>query len=410
VSQAEDAPTKYYDEPISIYDFSSQYPSAQIRHNLSPDVFLCAHEDCKQNNKIPQEIMDEVNATLPKDEVVGLDGRKHKVEQSPRPIHYWSCMHTDGIMRTLLRKFKEEKDKASKEGNYARRSAWKIIINSGYGIYGDTSFPWYDYRLAESITGWGRYYLKQLIDIAEGKQFQFKHIYHDTDSVFLTGITTEEQDQQFRKAVIEQIGEDMPVGEVENLRAILIKGPKRYIKFPKDPSEPYVIKGLEGKKGNTPQFIRDSFTRFVDHLDKRDITIPEIIAEVKRDYELLKAGLVDADLLVRKLTLTKDPDQFEDSLAQNYVGKPLGLKRGEVLEMWYTKEEVTTTTKKGKINKKIKDRYTADKTKIVYDKYLESFTTVFEKCVEALDGYSFAKDILGKEEEIQVKNMLTKYF
>jgi len=125
---------------------------------------------------------------------------------------------------------------------------------------------------------------------------------------------------------------------------------------------------------------------------------------------LLKAGLVDADLLVRKLTLTKDPDQFEESLAQNYVGKPLGLKRGEVLEMWYTKEEVTTTTKKGKINKKIKDRYTADKTKIVYDKYLESFTTVFEKCVEALDGYSFAKDILGKEEEIQVKNMLTKYF
>jgi hypothetical protein len=182
----------------------------------------------------------------------------------------------------------------------------------------------------------------------------------------------------------------MPMGEVETLRGLLIKGPKQYIKFTKDPSEPYVIKGLEGKKGNTPKFIRDSFTRFVEHLDKNDASIPEIIAEVKRDYDMLKAGKVDADLLVRKLTLSRDPDEFDESLAQNYVGKPLGKRRGDVIEMWYTTEE---TTKKGK--KKVKDRYTADKTKIIYDKYLESFTTVFEKCIDALEGCSYNKDILG---------------
>jgi DNA polymerase elongation subunit (family B) len=77
------------------------------------------------------------------------------------------------------------------------------LMDSGYGIYGDTNFLWYDYRLAECITCWGRFYLKKLIDIAE-KQFQFKHVYHDTDSVFLTGITTKEQDKQFRNAVTQQ--------------------------------------------------------------------------------------------------------------------------------------------------------------------------------------------------------------
>jgi hypothetical protein len=63
------------------------------------------------------------------------------------------------------------------------------------------------------------------------------------------------------------------------------------IKFPQDKSKKPIIKGLEGMKRNTAEFTRNSFKRFVDHLDKNDIPISRKERRRKYTYGQITGGI-----------------------------------------------------------------------------------------------------------------------
>lgn len=65
--------------------------------------------------------------------------------------------------------------------------ALKNIINGCYGLFGSEFFEFADYRVAELTTAFGRRTLSYMKHIAE-EVYDFRVIYGDTDSIFVTNV------------------------------------------------------------------------------------------------------------------------------------------------------------------------------------------------------------------------------
>ncbi len=76
-----------------------------------------------------------------------------------------------------------QRDQAKKDNDQARSQAIKIIMNSFYGVLGSGGCPFYDTRLASSITLRGHEIMQRTSSWIEQKGLQV--IYGDTDSTFV---------------------------------------------------------------------------------------------------------------------------------------------------------------------------------------------------------------------------------
>lgn len=102
----------------------------------------------------------------------------------------------------------------------------KILINGGYGLFGDESFKYYDIRVAELITAYGRYSLSEMQKIAESNGIEIEG--GDTDSLFLLDVKSE-SNSNYNNALTrliseskEKIGIDLEVSATF-IKAIITK-------------------------------------------------------------------------------------------------------------------------------------------------------------------------------------------
>jgi DNA polymerase, archaea type len=137
------APKKGIYHNLVVVDVISLYPSMAVSHNISFDTVNC--ECCR----------DDPNAQISSD-----PNMKDKKE-------YWICKKTEGLFPKKLRLFKEERIRQKELGNTVKQMALKILINGGYGVFGSRFFKYYDPRVAELITAYGRYTLTKMQEIAE---------------------------------------------------------------------------------------------------------------------------------------------------------------------------------------------------------------------------------------------------
>ena len=89
-----------------------------------------------------------------------------------------------------------QRDQAKKDNDQARSQAIKIIMNSFYGVLGSGGCPFYDTKLASSITLRGHEIMQQTAKWIEAKGL--KVIYGDTDSTFVLlddGVTDKEANE-----------------------------------------------------------------------------------------------------------------------------------------------------------------------------------------------------------------------
>ena len=82
-----------------------------------------------------------------------------------------------------LREFKAERIRQKQLGNDTKQQGLKILINGGYGLFGNPEFKYADIRVAELITAYGRYTLNQMQLLATSNGFDI--VGGDTDSLFL---------------------------------------------------------------------------------------------------------------------------------------------------------------------------------------------------------------------------------
>ncbi len=303
-----------------VCDFESLYPSCIDSFNLSYETVECPHLEC-QTNRIPD-------------------------------FEYNVCAKRRGFYSILIGALKElrirlfkplSKDRSLPEEERQKATAaaklLKLISVSSYGvtvrIRGLACPP-----LAEAITGYGRYALRESWKLAEEKGL--RPLYGDTDSLFLDN-ATDEQIEWLIKTVREKFKLDLAVEKRYSL-CVLPKAKKAYFGILSDGTPD--LKGLTAIKSNAPRYITKLFQQCIKELsavrnqteyEQAKERIKEIVCHAITE---LKARHVALEDLTYSVKLYFDPSEKASSMkttAQPYqcalqlldAGKK--LKRGETV-------------------------------------------------------------------------------
>jgi len=354
---------------VKVLDFSSLYPSIIKTYNLSYETVNCSHPDCR-NEKVPD-------------------------------TSHWVCEKNDGIMSLIIGFLRDirvlwfkpkSKDKGLMQSqrelySVVERSV-KVFVNASYGVFGAETFPLYCPPVAESTTAIGRYAITQTIKRAE--EIGIKVLYGDTDSLFIENPTTE-QINGLIKWCRKELGLDLEVDKVYRYVALSARK-KNYLGVHEDG---YVdVKGLMGKKRNTPKFLREAFYTMLEELgkvtsieefEKAKEKIREIVRKCYRKLENGKYSYEDLSFTVQ---LSKAPAEYVKTTPQHVKAAKLleqsgrTIKRGDIINFVKVKGSQTVVP----ISQ-------ANKYEIDVPKYKEHIQTTFSQVLDSL-GISFT-EVLG---------------
>jgi len=162
------------------FDFRSLYPSIIISKNISPDVLLQKHLGDDYNianylNKEKNLEEDENNYNIPPE----YNNKFAKDPQGFIPSVIWNVVSERLKIKDQMNQTDNPTEKRVLK---VQQDALKRLANTMYGIYGFQRFRWYSTQCAESITAWGRGYIKETMKEAEN--YGFKAIYADTDGFY----------------------------------------------------------------------------------------------------------------------------------------------------------------------------------------------------------------------------------
>jgi DNA polymerase I len=216
-------PVKGLHEGLVVFDFRSLYPSIIVTHNIDPATFNC---DCCK----PGE------ATI----VPDLNYKFCKKREGFIPLTLEELIKSRSKLKEKMKKHKKGSRKY--QSLHAQQWALKILANSFYGMLGYPRARWYFKECAESVTSFGRHYIKDTIEMAKKEGFEV--IYSDTDSLYckLNGKKPEDA-MEFMRQVNESLPGIMEL-ELEDFyeRGVFVTK-KRYAIIDKD--EKILVKGLE---------------------------------------------------------------------------------------------------------------------------------------------------------------------
>jgi DNA polymerase elongation subunit (family B) len=320
----------YHD--LIIVDVTSLYPTMAILHNLSFDTVNC--ECCK----------DKLQCRIPKD--ITRDCRIEK--------EYWICRRNEGAFPNKLKVFKEERLEQKKLDNRVKQLALKILINGGYGVFGSHYFKYYDPRVAELVTAYGRYTISRMKDIA--KNMGFEIVYGDTDSLFLyqhdnnnhdseTGLSLyiKENLSRLRDECNKQLGIEVEHAKTYKT-AIILDKKKHYIGWTGiEGSEPDIV-GMEGDKNDRPKWINSVFKQTVHNIltnCRNNNCSHDPIINLRKAIADLQSCNVNPELLKRSLRLSKNPEEYEnENDRKRKLGLAIGARKGDVIEYYESDNKV----------------------------------------------------------------------
>ncbi len=352
----------------TVLDFASLYPTIMKRHNISYETVDCPHEECKNatDNRVPE-------------------------------TNHWICKRNRGMISETIGFFRDtrvnwfkgkSKDKSLSEQTRnwytVVEKALKVYVNASYGVTGAQHFELFCMPAAESVTAYGRNAIVRTKQKAESMGVQV--LYGDTDSVFLDNPSKEQQDELVRWSS-DELGIDLEVEKTYKYVALSDRK-KNYIGVY---DSGYVeVKGLSGKKRNTPLFVQNAFKEMLDVLAKVNDpegfnTAREEIGDiVHRVLDRLdgKADPYSPEELAFRVQLTKKLSAYGDVKPQHVraaMMSPEEMGPGSIVEYIKTKD------RDGVLPVRLaQDRsFWIDK-----DKYIDTLKSVFEQVLDAV-GLNF---------------------
>jgi DNA polymerase, archaea type len=242
---------------------------------------------------------------------------------------YWICKQKDGVFPQKLREFRAERDRQKQLGNTIMQQGLKILINGGYGLFGDESFKYYDIRVAELITAYGRYSLSKMQKIAESNGFEI--VGGDTDSLFLLDAKRENNnDTQTVSQLIsesnDELGIDLEISATF-VKAIITK--KKHYYGVTDKGD-IIVKGMEGKKNDRPKWVNEIFGEFL-RMVLFNNNASSAIQHLKESVKNLEEKKVDPDTLKVRVELSKEPADYKVNNIQKKIGLQFGAKAGDLI-------------------------------------------------------------------------------
>ena len=112
-----------------------------------------------------------------------INKRLTRKGESPRTEKYWTCRKREGALPNLIKRFleerkrcqeilmkerlkpKDEQDQNIIEEYDARQQTAKLLANSAFGVYGNPNFKYTNYKVAETITAFGRLVHEDMIKL-----------------------------------------------------------------------------------------------------------------------------------------------------------------------------------------------------------------------------------------------------
>ena len=358
---------------VAVLDFASLYPSIISTFNLSYETILCHHKDCR-DNIVPQ-------------------------------TNYWVCKRDRGIIADIIGFIKDvrvqwlkpesKKDTPNREFYHILERSLKVLINASYGVLGSDRFQLYCLPVADSTTAYGRDAIERTIQKAQS--LNVRVLYGDTDSIFLHEPTEEQIDE-----IIQWSQEDLGVRlEMEKIYRYVVLSERKKNYFGVYPDSSVDVKGLMGKKRNTPPILQEAFKQVLNILSP--VNSGEEFDKAKKDVKNLARGIYQKleqrgysgeDLAITmqlsqplnrykvRAQHVKAANQLENSYQEEYKANHDGKKRD------------TPFIKAGQLIRFVKtqtaDRVTpleliTDKSKIDVKAYKSMVDSIFDQLFGALD-------------------------
>ncbi|MGC8479191.1 MAG: DNA-directed DNA polymerase [Candidatus Micrarchaeia archaeon] len=292
---------------IAVFDFRGLYPSIIITYNIDPSTLT--------KNQNADVFKSPTNASF----------LKKPLGVIPKVLKLLIDQRSE-----VKKAYKKDPDNKSLG---ARSTALKILANSFYGYLGYARSRWYSRESAESVTAFGREYIKKTMETAE--KHGFKVLYSDTDSIFLElAGKSKEEALSFQKIVNESLPESMEL-ELEDFytRGVFVgkKGPnskgakKKYALLSE--SGRIKIKGFELVRRDWSVISRNT-QRLVLETILKEGSKEKAISIVKDVIKNLREGNVEIKDLVIQTQLRKKIDNY-DSKSPELAAVKKAIAKGQ---------------------------------------------------------------------------------
>jgi len=261
--------------------------------------------------------------------------------------------------------------------------ALKVILNASYGVMGFDQFPLYCLPVADGTTAYGRN--KTQRTIAQAETMGTPVLASDTDSLFLHNPTKQMQDDLIKWAE-DNVHVDLEIDKTYRY-VVFSSLKKNYLGVFQDGKTD--IKGLTGKKSNTPMFIRTAFKQILECLGAVQVAedFPAAKAKIKQivqktDSDLHAFKIPVSDLAV-SMALNKNVEKYVKNVPQHVraakmlIEKGYQVKVGDRIAFIKTREGVGDN---GVMPAKLANPYS-----INLEKYTETMQKVFEQVLLVLE-------------------------
>ncbi|MEN3006902.1 MAG: DNA polymerase domain-containing protein [Candidatus Methanosuratincola petrocarbonis] len=263
---------------------------------------------------------------------------------------------------------------------FAGRNGRFTYCGQCYGVFGAEIFPLYCLPLADSTTAIGRNIITETIE--EAKALGMKVLYSDTDSIFLHQ-PTKEQISSLLSWAESKFGIDLEIDK--RYTFVTFSGRKKNYLGVLD-SGIVDIKGLMGKKRNTPPFIKNAFVEMTQVL--REVKSPQdfeaakskIKAIVQRCYSDLKARRIPLDDLVFKVMISRPLDRYDKTTPQHVKAAKLLEEKGKEVKPG---DLISFVKVQGPLG--VKPVQLARIDEVDVDKYVGHIESTFGQVLEALN-------------------------
>ena len=232
-----------------------------------------------------------------------------------------------GILPMLIQELWEKRDAAKKKKDAIASQALKTTMNSFWGALASPNCRYYNFDMAESITGFARFIIKKTME--EVGELGYEVIYGDTDSIFIKlDVKTNEEAEKSGNKIQEEVNRFFQKHIKENyeLKSFLeLQFDKTYARFlmPRvrggETGAKKRYAGLAIKEGKEKieftglEFVRRDWTdlskKFQLELLDKIFHKQEVAAFIKKFVEDLKKGKYD-DLLVYKKAIRKEMEGY----------------------------------------------------------------------------------------------------
>jgi DNA polymerase elongation subunit (family B) len=288
----------YLDQPVSVLDFNSLYPTNMIAYNLSPDTWVStkmmdAEGFTTQRSGMKKEQIEELEAKGYVFEEISYDDKETGgktvctfVQPNDNPMTVGVLPKTLEIMLKKRKEFKQKMedlqyDEAQRSVFNGAQLAYKVVANSIYGQAGARTSPIRNMYVAACTTAAGRRALQFARSVAEG-EFGGDVVYGDTDSIFVK-FPTKDVAESIRMGIAcgasisKQMRRPYKIAYEKTFYPFILFCRKRYVgmKYEEDPNPAKAKRmtmGVVLKRRDNAPIVKDVFGGALDVLlQERDI-------------------------------------------------------------------------------------------------------------------------------------------